>query len=178
MSAIRLVISVYIDPRLLLTVRAVGVLSNRLGSPLFARKILELDEEPILIFIPLIVPVEPSFKVFLFDEVARVVVGIFGVEDGVNFSFSKLSVSILEKRSCLSRLSVRRLSILPSLSKLITVTRCTLPMTSSRLAGWGSGGVGVGLLSFPQEARGTRRSAVRASVRWRKVTFIACYYYC
>ena len=91
-SAIRLIISVYIDPRLLLAVRAVGVLSDRLGSPLFARKILELDEEPILIFIPLVVPVEPSFTAFPFDEVARVVVGIFGVEDGGELPRSRSSL--------------------------------------------------------------------------------------
>ena len=80
MSAIRLIISVYIDPRLFLAVRAVGVLSDRLGSPLCARKILELDEESILVFIPLVVPA--CLVELYFDEVARVVVGIFGVEDG------------------------------------------------------------------------------------------------
>ena len=82
MSAIRLIISVYIDPRLFLAVRAVGVLSDRLGSPLCARKILELDEESILVFIPLVVPAKSCLVELYFDEVARVVVGIFGVEDG------------------------------------------------------------------------------------------------
>ncbi len=46
---------------------------------LSAEEILELDEESIFIFIPLVVPVEPSFTGFPFDEATRGIVGKEGL---------------------------------------------------------------------------------------------------
>ena len=43
-------------------------MGDRLLGALSAEEILELDKEPIFIFIPLIVPVESYFTAFLFDE--------------------------------------------------------------------------------------------------------------
>ena len=170
MSAIFSTLCEYIDPRFLLAVGTVGVLGDRLLGALSAEEILELEEEPILVLIPLVVPSKSYFTAFLFDETAR---GIVGEE----------RLYVRDKLAVLEPLRYRALgaellvvgSDGASLDRSLLVTKdrgygvyLADDVLTSR--GLRSGGVGVGL-SFPQEARGMRRRAARASARVRKMTF-------